>query len=697
MFVSFKPGVAPETVELVKNSLRTLMTPLQVRVAAVFALFVAGLGVMMYIHMKRRISQLNSLLAQEKAKGVGGFGSANNGEAKESEELSKRRIEELEEQVRQLKKDLQNSPEIREEVGKLRSQLSESKVSVESVKKTIEEDKATIVQEKGRLRVREQELEKRERFLGERETELLEKEKILDQKDGELNQEKQRYTTERETFGREKENFRKEQERLIEDRKKLAEDRAVLKADREALEQEQEQLQDAKKKLETKENELKAKETHLAELEDQLTQKGKALAEKEQTVEAQQKEYTEKLNVVAKREQEASAKESSLAQDASRVDALARELAGKTQLLNEADQTKQKLTEAQLEIQRLETEVARLTALIQEQDNLSNRNGSDLEGLLTSGDSAQQRRHVRRNSTGHIDNKVISQLQSSSSSSRLTVPPSPLKKSTPHVPRTEMASMLGVKKEYNESEIGGKPLGVVSWPFVKQAEPAKHGMAFAKEITFKVGHQEHQASVFSVFDIPVKSVDRALMKKVLESLKTSFEKHFVQDYSDDQIEQALREAMQEVPKTFNFKKKPNQTMATMAVLLNNKVWVCTVGSTRTLLYKSQQEIVRLSERFDSSQVKLNEKDTLWVTSEVTVKSYSLEEAKNGWLILTNGIFYELYTAEQIKGLVDEQLKRVPSSSPKEIADHMMTTVLQVLGTDNYKHLLGHVEALVIKL
>lgn len=704
MFVSFNPGVTPENVELVKASLRTLMTPLQVRVAAAFALVIGVVVTATYVRMNRQIKQLTDLLSQEKTRLAPAPVVDQEATARIVEEAKKplkEKIARLEKKIGELEAATPNPASTgagtqnnSQEITKLRAESTAAKQELERVKKQLTEEQEKTKKERAALATREEQLNKRSGELTTKEGLLLDKNKELTKNTEEFNRKQQALTTNEQTYGGNLQKLQEAQGQLLLDRQELVKANETLTTDRETLVQDQEKLTEEKRALETKEQELATKETCLTQLEEQLKLQGETLAQKERALTSLQEEYTNKLSAVATREQTASQKELLLEQQAAKTTELARELTGKQKLLDEASQREQKLIDMQSQFEELKRELEEVRQLSQSQSSSGDLSDAD-QRVLDAGNAAQQRRQ-RRSSIDHIDNKTLAQLQKSSSSSKVAVPSSPMKKGTPPVPRTEMTGMLGIKKEYKEFEIGDKQLGAISWPYIKKTDP-RYGMTIAQDVTFKVGQQEHQASVFGVCDLSVKGVENALTKKIVESLKISFEEHLVQDYSDEQIEQALLKAMQKVPDTFNFKKKPNQAMATIAVLLNNKIWVCTVGSTRTILYTSKQETVRLSERFESSQIKVSESDKLWVTSEATVKAYSLEDAKNGWLILTSDVFYELYSSEQIGNLVDALLKKKPSSSPKDIADHIITTVMQLLGTEKFEKHLEHADVLVVKL
>ena len=115
----------------------------------------------------------------------------------------------------------------------------------------------------------------------------------------------------------------------------------------------------------------------------------------------------------------------------------------------------------------------------------------------------------------------------------------------------------------------------------------------ATEVTCIVNQQDHKMDVFGIFDGHAGAAASAYVKNNLaQYLKNSFEKNNQETLSDDGIWQALKECFINLDTDYT---GIDGTTATVAIILNDKVWIANTGDSRTILIKNDGTTVQASE------------------------------------------------------------------------------------------------------
>lgn len=136
-----------------------------------------------------------------------------------------------------------------------------------------------------------------------------------------------------------------------------------------------------------------------------------------------------------------------------------------------------------------------------------------------------------------------------------------------------------------------RPVGIASCIGLRRTMEDTH---IATTISLTLNQKIHEASVFGVFD--GHGGDQAslfVQENIAHYLKGALESHNLTDLTDLGIWNALKACFKKLDKDY-----PNEqdgTTATVALILNDKIWVANVGDSRTILVKKDGVATQASE------------------------------------------------------------------------------------------------------
>lgn len=260
---------------------------------------------------------------------------------------------------------------------------------------------------------------------------------------------------------------------------------------------------------------------------------------------------------------------------------------------------------------------------------------------------------------------------------------------------------------------------------IASCEGRRNGMEdadLATEISFTVNGETYQAQLFGIFDgHGGKSASQYVKENLPHYLSQALEKNNAIQLSDEGIWNALKECFVNLDQDYN--RNNDGTTATVAMILENKIWVANVGDSRTIL-SNGEEAIQLSEdakpgmeRYKKTIEKLGgvvnshfstprvngrlavaravgDKEIIGanggccVSPKPKITNYSLDQMQNGHLILACDGLYDVASTRQVAKAVEEMSNR--EETVEAMAQRLVEGAIQSGSGDN-------VSAMVIKL
>lgn len=236
-------------------------------------------------------------------------------------------------------------------------------------------------------------------------------------------------------------------------------------------------------------------------------------------------------------------------------------------------------------------------------------------------------------------------------------------------------SVSGKKKliQHEEKEINGNQVGVGYCEGLRSTMEDSH---LATSLQFSVNGKNYHASVFGVFDGHGGADAARFVEENLPHLLTkALKKHNKEALTDEGIWKALRACFKELDAKYEGNAG---TTATVALLLENKVWIANSGDSRTVLSHNEKaiqltedakpEIERYRRKIEKlggtvlngrvmgvlavagtigdKQIKGTTGQTC-VSPNPQITNYSLDEVKKGYLILACDGLYHVATTDEV--------------------------------------------------
>lgn len=234
----------------------------------------------------------------------------------------------------------------------------------------------------------------------------------------------------------------------------------------------------------------------------------------------------------------------------------------------------------------------------------------------------------------------------------------------------------------------------------------------ATEISFTVDGNTYTAQLLGVFDGHDGNLTSNYVKENLSAyLTASLEKNNEKQLTENGIWNALKECFINLDRDYS---ERGGTTATVALILEDKVWVANVGDSRTILCNGDQAI-QLSEdakpdmdRYERSILKLGgtvvnnrgaringmlgvaravgdkhiigKKGMCCVSPKPKITQHSLEGLQNGYLVLACDGLYDVATTGQVANAVKQMdQERV---NPEEMARRLVYSAIESGSRDN---------------
>lgn len=228
-------------------------------------------------------------------------------------------------------------------------------------------------------------------------------------------------------------------------------------------------------------------------------------------------------------------------------------------------------------------------------------------------------------------------------------------------------------------------------------------------IPLKIGGKDYKASLVGVFDGHGGAHASQFVKERLAIyLKQYLERANPGHLTDEGIFTALKACFKRLSEDYEHGWGPIEgTTATVAIILNQKIWVANVGDSRTILVKKNGETIQASEdakpdipryrkqiekrggtvkngRIFGSGTTLStaraigSQNVRGVSASPKITSYSLRDFNGGHIVLASDGLYDVATTNQVGRVVDQMSK----DSAENIASRLVHSAMLSNSQDN---------------
>lgn len=274
----------------------------------------------------------------------------------------------------------------------------------------------------------------------------------------------------------------------------------------------------------------------------------------------------------------------------------------------------------------------------------------------------------------------------------------------------DVGSIIPVVREINRDsvDVNGFDVGIASCQG-RRGDMEDQDLAIAFKI--KIGSQEHNLSLFGIFDGHGGKKASAFVKtNLVHYLKEALEKENPENLTDKGIFKALKKCFEKLDKDYVGR---DGTTATIAVVMGEDVWVANVGDSRTLLVNNEGRATQASEDAKPSIARYKEdiekrgssvsdygrlagilavaraigdRDVVGkygmkaVSPKPKITRYSLDEFPNGYIVLACDGLFDVTTTTRTGAAVIQMSKE--EASPENIAACLVHSAITNGSEDN---------------
>jgi serine/threonine protein phosphatase PrpC len=238
----------------------------------------------------------------------------------------------------------------------------------------------------------------------------------------------------------------------------------------------------------------------------------------------------------------------------------------------------------------------------------------------------------------------------------------------------------------------------------------------ATQFSFGTQQIRYEALLLGIFDGHGGSeASNYVAKNLSEYLKNYLEANNKDDLTDEGIVRALKECFENLDENF---KGDDGTAATVAIVLNNKIWVANLGDSRTMLVKKDGTTIQATEdakpnikRYRKKIIKLGgfvlfnrvngmlalarsigdhtigKNNICCVSPTPKITCYSLEEFKGGHIVLACDGLTDVATTNEVGQAIKQMVEQ---AKPEEnMAKRLVFSALENYSLDNVSAMVVH--------